>query len=70
MFLKRPEKGNMLLEHKLFDYTVLQYQLIFETVDVKDSDVKDSEFYTKSFFQRYHNFFATENLIKSTPMFK
>ena len=33
IFLKRPEKANKLIEHKLFDYTVLQYQTIFETVD-------------------------------------
>ena len=31
--MKRLEKGIMLLEHKLFDNTVLQYQAILEMVD-------------------------------------
>ena len=60
--MKRPERGNMLLERELFDYTVLQYQTILETVD------KILIFTRSHCFSIYQDlFFATGSSIKLDP---
>ena len=51
----------MLLEHKLFDYTVLQYQTILETVD------KILNFTQSSFSAFVKAFFPAQSTIKFDP---